>query len=324
MSDDIPSPVVLSVNESSSGVTAGSLLKAAREREGLHIAALAVSMKVPVKKLEALEANRLDLLPDAVFVRALASSVCRALKLDPGPILQLLPNNTPSRLVVDDRGINTPFESQGQGSSLSLSNLLKKPTVLMVLVLMAAAVGVYFYPQASRDMVASDALQPLTPSMAFESPSAAVEAPAAMLKSLVHADEPVLAAPVQSLPTVSTPTVAEQSPSTVPVLAMAPSANLQQPVIDTTKPAATASTPVGDAVLVFKAKGQAWIQVTDAKGLQLLSRTLQPSEVVGISGVLPLSVVVGRADLTTVELRGKAIDLSAIAQNNVARFEVKP
>ena len=60
-----------------SRVTAGSLLRTAREREGLHIAALAVSMKVPVKKLEALEADRLDLLPDAVFVRALAASVCR-------------------------------------------------------------------------------------------------------------------------------------------------------------------------------------------------------------------------------------------------------
>lgn len=63
-------------------VTAGELLRQAREAAGLHVAALAVSMKVPVKKLEALEADRLDLLPDAVFVRALASSVCRTLKID--------------------------------------------------------------------------------------------------------------------------------------------------------------------------------------------------------------------------------------------------
>ena len=43
----------------------------------------------------------------------------------------------------------------------------------------------------------------------------------------------------------------------------------------------------------------------------------------GVAGVLPLSVVVGRADLTDVELRGKPYDLTAITQNNVARFEVK-
>ncbi|NJM43298.1 MAG: helix-turn-helix domain-containing protein [Brachymonas sp.] len=71
--------------------SAGQMLREAREAHGLHVAALAVSMKVPVKKLEALEADRLEDLPDAVFVRALASSVCRALKIDAAPILAKLP-----------------------------------------------------------------------------------------------------------------------------------------------------------------------------------------------------------------------------------------
>ena len=78
--------------------SAGALLRAARETAGLHVAALAVSMKVPVKKLEALEADRFDLLPDAVFVRALASSVCRNLKIDPAPILSRLPHQHVPRL----------------------------------------------------------------------------------------------------------------------------------------------------------------------------------------------------------------------------------
>jgi cytoskeleton protein RodZ len=55
-------------------LTAGAMLRKARMAAGLHVAALAVSMKVPVKKLEALESDRLDLLPDVAFVRALASS----------------------------------------------------------------------------------------------------------------------------------------------------------------------------------------------------------------------------------------------------------
>ena len=40
-----------------STLTAGALLRQAREASGLHIAALAVTMKVPVKKLEALESD---------------------------------------------------------------------------------------------------------------------------------------------------------------------------------------------------------------------------------------------------------------------------
>jgi len=48
-----------------------------------------------------------------------------------------------------------------------------------------------------------------------------------------------------------------------------------------------------------------------------------PGDATGISGVLPLSVVVGRADVTDVEVKGKPFNLAAFAKDNVARFEVK-
>ncbi len=92
----------------SDGLTAGMLLRRAREASGLHVAALAVSLKVPVRKLEALEADRFDLLPDLVFARALASSVCRTLRVDAQPVLERLPVKTTPRLVQDRDGINTP------------------------------------------------------------------------------------------------------------------------------------------------------------------------------------------------------------------------
>ena len=67
--------------------TAGSLLRAAREKQGLHIAALAAAIKVSQRKLEALEGDRYDELPDATFTRALAQTVCRTLKVDARPVL---------------------------------------------------------------------------------------------------------------------------------------------------------------------------------------------------------------------------------------------
>ncbi|MBU7575138.1 MAG: helix-turn-helix domain-containing protein, partial [Hydrogenophaga sp.] len=63
------------------GASRPVLLRAAREAAGLHIAALAAALKVPVKKLEALEAGRYSELPDLTFARALASSACRHLKV---------------------------------------------------------------------------------------------------------------------------------------------------------------------------------------------------------------------------------------------------
>ena len=65
------------------------------------------------------------------------------------------------------------------------------------------------------------------------------------------------------------------------------------------------------------------MEVTDAKGVVQLRKTLVSGERVATSGVLPLSVVVGRADVTQVEVRGKEFALDAITKDNVARFEVK-
>lgn len=303
-------------------ITAGSLLRAAREREGLHIAALAVSMKVPVKKLEALEADRLDLLPDAVFVRALAGSVCRALKIDSAPVLQLLPASSPPRLNSDDRGINTPFDVPGQASNGSLKNLLLTPPALMVAGLMAAAVGIYFYPEASKDTIVIDKLQavpPFVPEVVPSAPDLSLPTTSTTASSTENvpakATVPVSASVAATVVQTSSGSMAQMS---VPAVVAPRSAEAPTPA------SSNAGTPPPPAnLLLFKAKGTAWVQVTDAKGIQLLSRTLQPGEAVGISGALPLAVVVGRVDLTSVEMRGKPYDLSVIAQNNVARFEVK-
>src|SRR5437870_13153008 len=98
------------------GLTAGALLRRAREAAGLHVAALAVSLKVPVRKLEALEDDRYDLMPDAVFIRGLASSVCRTLKIDPQPVLERLPQTAAPRLITNTDGLNQPFRVPSDGA----------------------------------------------------------------------------------------------------------------------------------------------------------------------------------------------------------------
>ncbi len=83
------------------------------------------------------------------------------------------------------------------------------------------------------------------------------------------------------------------------------------------------SEAAGDALMVFTAKGESWVQVTDAKGVVVLRRTMQANERATATGALPLAVVVGRIDVVDVQLRGQPMDLRSIAKTNVARFEVK-
>lgn len=74
---------------------------------------------------------------------------------------------------------------------------------------------------------------------------------------------------------------------------------------------------------MLRAKGSSWARVVDAKGVVQLTKTLAAGDVVKSTGVLPLSVVIGRADAVDVEVRGKALGLGSVAKDNVARFEVR-
>lgn len=107
--------------------TAGAWLRNARQQRGLHIAALAVMLKVPQAKLEALEADRFDLLPDATFARALATAMCRALKVDPSPVLALLPRGSDQGFDVRP-GLNQPFRERSAGGSRIFSCLCLPPS----------------------------------------------------------------------------------------------------------------------------------------------------------------------------------------------------
>lgn len=271
-------------------ISGGAMLRKAREAAGLHIAALAVLLKVPVKKLEALETDRLDLLPDTVFVRALAASVCRTLRIDPAPILESLPHTTALRLKTDESGINTPFRTSGERSGLLFWNQLSRPFVVAVLLLLVGVLVLVFFPFTPRTEVAS-ALTSETAAVIFPLTTAT---PASMTTDNPVATGAVVASSA-SLPGVVS--------SAVPVMV----------------PGSGATT----GMLVFKARGSSWVEVVDARGVVQVRKTMIDGEVVGASGAMPLSVVVGRADTTEVQVRGKPFDLTPIAKDNVARFEVK-
>ncbi|MDO8278596.1 MAG: helix-turn-helix domain-containing protein [Burkholderiaceae bacterium] len=308
----------------------GTLLREAREAAGLHIASLAVSLKVPVRKLEALEADQFELLPDAVFVRALASSVCRTLKVDPAPVLALLPQSAGPRLARDESGINTPFRAPPSDTGFSRSAALSRPLVLAVVVLLVAALAILFLPrsltgEAGLASVINDAVTSPIPAaqpvpaqapMINSTPqpgAAATPGSKALAMAGAVINVPVTMAPARLTPTLSTPTVL--SP-TVVIKAPAPAPS---PLAG----AAAAAAPATDGIVVFRAKGQTWIEVVDVNGTVALRRVLMPGETAGASGTPPLRVVVGRAESTEVVVRGRPFDLGAFARDSVARFEVR-
>jgi cytoskeleton protein RodZ len=308
--------------------TAGAILREARQAQGLHIAALAASIKVAQKKLEALEADRLDELHDATFTRALAQTVCRALKIDPAPVLALLPAPTGHRLEQVGEGINAPFRDRPGRHEPSDWSALIRPAVWGPLLLLLAAAAVYLLPSGWL---------PSLPQLPSPQPASA---PASTTgTSTTTTSTPVDTSPGSASAVLMAPPVTDiaPNPTTTAPAASGPAAAASVPVAATAAaPAASAApasgtlasgTPSGDTAsagtLQIRARAASWVEVRDAKLRVLIGRTVAPGEVVLLDGAAPLRVKIGNARETDVSFRGQTLDLSASTSNNVARLELK-
>ncbi|MDM0020377.1 helix-turn-helix domain-containing protein [Variovorax saccharolyticus] len=286
------------VGGDSTNMTAGDMLREAREAHGLHIDMVAAALKVTPQKLAALEADDIESLPDAVFARALAASVCRALRIDPAPVLAKLPGAQRPGLADADRTISRSLKSAAPRSGAGASGLPSRALLTVVVLLLLGAAVLFWLPQSAFDHVGA----------AFSRLSSSSEeaAPPSTLAAGTPAAAGMAVEP-------------SAAPNALPVLP--PPAAPAEPVA--AAPAAEAA--VGNDLIVFVARDESWITVTEAGGKQLIRRTVKAGETVGLTGALPLSVVVGRAAAVDVRVRGQAFDLTPLARSGgVARFEVKP
>ena len=262
------------------------MLREARQARGLHVAALAASIKVTQRKLEALEGDRFDELPDMTFTRALAKTVCRSLKIDPEPVLALLPEVGDRGLDRVHQGLNTTFRERPGRHHGGDASVFKRPMLWLPLLVLLAAAGLLL-------------------------------APPSWVPTLVGADAPASAV-VSLPPAASAPAMAvEATPSAAPVEAPATASS------PTELAAAPAVAPEPESALEVRVSGESWIEVIDASGAALLKRSLQPGETVGLDGTPPFRIKVGNAAVTQLKFRGQPVDLNAATRDNIARLTLE-
>jgi cytoskeleton protein RodZ len=285
--------------ESLGGTSAGAMIRAAREKRGLHIAALAAAIKVPQRKLEALESDRYDELLDMTFTRALAQTVCRSLKVDAQPVLDRLPQvpGAAPKLQHVSNGLNAPFRERsgsGEGSDWSW---LGRPVVWGTLLVLIAAAAVKWLPE--RFLSGFGSVMP-----AASAPAAGAVLP----------------------PALSPTTAVETLPATAVIAAgAAPAAtSLGAPVVveEPASAPAAAVMPAGAGLLGVRVSSESWVEVQDARGQTLLSRKVAAGEALGLDGEVPLRLTIGNAAATQVTFRGQPVDLSANTVANVARLQL--
>jgi cytoskeleton protein RodZ len=290
MSDSVPGQT----DSASTPTTAGGLLRQARQARGLHIAALAAAIKVVPRKLELLEADQFDQLLDPTFTRALAQSVCRTLKIDPAPVLALLPPPRGHRLEHVSEGLNTPFREHPDRLVPKDWTGAATPALFIAGLLVVGAIVMYAMPAGWSPLGAGSVVR---------------------LPDKKPADQPA----VVTEAVVPTPAAAS---------AASTDATSAAPALETTPPieandAAPAPAIAAAGVLQLRPSEASWVEVIDAHGKPLVSRLVQAGESVGLDGAMPFKVRIGNANAMQAVFRGQPLELGPFTRDNIAKLELK-
>ena len=337
------------------------LLQEARLAQGMDIEPLAAILKIPARKIEALEAGALSGVGDLTFSRALAGSICRQLRIDAKPILAAWPTR-------DTLAREVPLNLPNDGAASAATALPPEATtgsggrvVWAVLVLILVGIGAWLAvtelqrgsERREKAVGAAERLAPETgPGIANQLVISPVEGSSSESGADdVKAAKPLLPAPVKVAPVTAAAT-ATSPPATSPPATSASAASLDAPANVATPPLTppppvptevvpVAPTPtvgtvpvqkrnqplssadIGQHALVLSAVTESWVEVIGRSGTRVFTRLMSPGDYVVLGDEdLPYNVLVGNAVGVRVFSRGQPVDVQATARLNVSRFDV--
>lgn len=318
-------------------VGVGEMLRTTREGRGLTLVDVAQALKLTQRQVEALESERFDALPGAAFARGFLRNYARLLGLDPEPLIDALAQTS---------GVGAPELapiSNAQGTLPAGDGALRPsafPIALIALLLLVAVVGGWYFDwfqQADAPgpdsavvdtPVAPAALTPVIPPadnaplvIPDDAPSgSATDAvpPASSNATGLPAAAPAVtgmsALPLPA-PAPATATAPAVPAAATPVAAVAPPA--------ATPPAAPAAAAASNNRLVFRFTTESWVEVRDASGEIIFSRTNRPGTVQEVTGKPPYRLVIGNAKSVELEYAGKPVDLAPYIKVSVARLTLE-
>lgn len=302
----------------------GEMLIAARERWNYSAADMARQLRLALRQVEALEANRFEALPGNTFVRGFIRNYAKAVQEDPDLLLEayenMRPNTTPTYVASHAEGIE----------------FNQKPTPkwvwyagAFVLLALALPLGIYF---ALHDeevggkthlSPSAAALPPATP--APEIPGAnpsqvqgQASVPSGASAVTATADLGIAAKPSSLDLSAAIPPASEASDKTTAQADAAAPLTTGNPT-----PAQAAKTQDGANGLILKFEGDAWVEIRDKKGRKIFSQLNRAGTEQALAAHGPVSLVVGNAAQVRIAYNGKPVDLTPYIKVNVARLTLE-
>ena len=270
----------------------GSRLKAAREARGSALQACGQKLRLPVRVLERLEAGDFGKADDHVFTRGALQSYAKLLNVPvfavDAALRAVAPTQQPA-LVPTGNALRGNW-MQRYGSAATY----------IVLTAFVAVPLVWLGLRGGLDNQLTR-IAPLDNAPAVAAPAHVTQASRTPAKP--EQEQPLLAS-MAPFPAMHLESSAPAQPASPP------------------KPAAVPAAASTGHLLRLSARGDSWIEVTDAQGRTLESGMLHAGETRSYRGIAPLSITLGNADAVDVQTDGKPLSLDAYRHANVARFKV--
>lgn len=269
----------------------GERLRAAREAQGLDAEAVASSLKLSKRQIDALEAGDWAKLPGHTFIRGFVRNYARVVKLEVDELLVDLDAPAPAKPRLD-----LPQSSKAVMPETGRVQKRDYATVLVGIVLVTIAVVAYY-------LVPSDFWQ----TKPREVPAVASTKP-----------EPLFPpATVAGSDSASPADVAVPSP----VASEPPPAGSEAPPARVTATPPVPATSVNALKLRFAQPS--WVEIRDRSG-QIIHSQLNPAgSEREVAGQPPYALIVGNAGNVTVQYQGRNIELQPRSKDDVARVTVE-
>jgi cytoskeleton protein RodZ len=287
----------------------GARLSEARQAQGLATADVARRLKLSVAQVEALEAGRYQDLPGAIFVRGFIRNYAKLVRLDPGELLQAVADSLPQATPRPEMppSPNIPFPA---ATTRRWPRLTAGAAVVVVGLLAVYEFAGNESPQTVATRPAEDA-PPVKARPAKKSAPTQPPSPAAAARPGAPGSPPEATAPIARHASPAVPAT-PAAPAAAPVQATAPQLQPQERVA------------AGEAREVrFVFDEESWVEVRDRNDQVIFYQLNAPGTARRVTGLPPLTIVVGNAHGVRMTYAGQPVDLARHTKIDVARLTLE-
>lgn len=275
-------------------VGVGSVLSAARQRQGLSVADVARQLKLGVRQIEALEADDYKNLPRITFVRGFIRNYAKLLQIDAAPLLK-----------PTEHLLTTPQvpEAEPGVAEIPTASGKKNTWRSYAVFVLFAALGVMFL---GFEWYREQAVPHSKPVPAVVKPPKSK--PPVTLSTVQPASTSNQASSVNPANTASTPS---------PVLPG------NMPLPEQTSEAKPVAQQVRSGEIRLEFDEESWVEITDKNGKTIFSQLSPAGSTQTVRGYPPFSMVVGHAVGVRLTYNDKPVDLQPYTKVDVARITLE-